>query len=655
MLSIDAVERAQSGHPGVCLGAADIAFVLWSRFLRFDPTNPDWPDRDRFILSPGHASMLVYSLLHLAGYGLGLDEIRQFRQRGSRTAGHPELGLAPGIEVTTGPLGQGFAHGVGMALAGRMMAARFNRNGHSPVNFRVLGLCGDGDLMEGLSYEAASLAGDLQLGNLTWIFDSNGITIEGGTDLTFSEDVRGRFEAQGWHVAETDGYDHEAISAAIAAGIGQTDRPSLIIAHTEIGHGAPNVHGSNSTHGAPLGPDEVRATKEAANWPTDPPFLVPDDVKEWFHALAEAGREARMGWEASFADYCAAFPDLAEKWNASFDRAAVPPDLFNGIMAAVKPFEGKATRVLSGKAIAAAADLVPNLVGGSADLGPSNKTQIPGAAFIHPAVGADGFSGANLHFGIREHAMTAVVNGITLQGGFRSYGGTFLVFADYMKPALRLASLMEIPSIFVFTHDSFAVGEDGPTHQPVEHLWMLRSIPGMKVFRPADAVEVAAAWSFALRNTGGPVSLVFTRQGVPPFERPADAGESAVLRGGYVVKDPDGAAPDVVLAATGSEVSAAFRAATLLEGDGTRVRVVSLPCLELFFQQPDEYRESVVPRGARVVTVEAGSTVGWHRLAGVDGLAIGLDHFGASAPASVLTEEFGFTPAAIADRIRGWL
>lgn len=655
MLSVDAVEQARSGHPGVCLGAADLAFVLWTRFLRFDPTCPDWPDRDRFILSPGHASMLMYSLLHLTGYGVDLDEIRNFRQWGSRTAGHPELGLIPGIEVTTGPLGQGFAHGVGMALAGRMMAARFNRDGAAPVGFRVFGLCGDGDLMEGITDEAASMAGHLRLGNLVYVFDSNRITIEGATDLTVAEDVVRRFEGLGWHVVETDGYDHEAIAGAIQAGVDETGKPSLVVAHTEIGHGAPNVHGSSSTHGAPLGPEEVRATKEAAGWPVEPPFLVPGDVKEWFGSVAEVGTGRRKAWEADMAAYRGSHPEMAALWDASYDRSAVPDDLYQRILPVVKAVEGKATRVLSGKALAAIAELLPNMAGGSADLGPSNKTEIPGAAHIDPAEGTAGFAGANLHFGIREHAMTAVVNGMTLHGGFRAYGGTFLVFSDYMKPGLRLAALMELPSTFVFTHDSYCVGEDGPTHQPVEHLWMLRSIPGMKVFRPADAAEVAATWAYAVRDRKGPVSLVFTRQGVAPLGRDRATEEQEVLRGGYVVSEPAGGVSDLVIASTGSEVSASVQAAGLLAQAGIGARVVSMPCLELFLEQGSDYRDSVIPRDARVVTVEAGSTVGWYRLAGTTGLCIGLDHFGASAPASRLTEEFGFTPEAIARRIREWL
>jgi len=655
MLSLDAIEEARSGHPGACLGAADAAFVLWSRFLRLDPANPEWEDRDRFILSAGHASMLLYSLLHLSGYDISLGDIKRFRQWGSITAGHPERGLAPGVEMTTGPLGQGFAHGVGLALAGRMMGARFNRPGRSPVGFRVFGLCGDGDLMEGVTAEAASLAGHLGLGNIIYVFDSNRITIEGGTDMSCSDDVVSRFKGLGWHVTTADGHDHESIANSIREAVEETERPSLVKAETEIAHGAPNLHGSNQTHGAPLGADEVRAAKEAVNWPVEKTFFVPDDVRSFFDRVAAEGRSRREAWERDFAEYREEFPEAASQWDAFFDRGSVPADLYERALDAAKAVEGKATRVISGKVLQAATGMVPNLVGGSADLGPSNKTEIPNAPHVVPSRGRKRFAGANLHFGIREHAMTAVVNGMNLHGGLRAYGGTFLVFSDYMKPGLRLAALMGIPSTFVFTHDSFAVGEDGPTHQPVEHLWMLRSIPKMKVFRPADAVETAVAWTYALKNEEGPVSLVFTRQGVPPFKRPEGSGKEDVLRGGYVVSAPRDGGEDVVLAATGSEVSLSMEAAALLDKAGITARVVSLPCLELFFEQPGEYRLSVIPDDTRVVTVEAGSTVGWHRIAGRRGLAIGLDHFGASAPAAVLAEEFGFTPRAVSKRISDWL
>ncbi len=652
MIALDAIEAARSGHPGAPLGAADMAFVLWSRFLRFDPTAPDWPDRDRFVLSAGHASMLLYALLHLTGYDLPLEEIQRFRQWGSRTPGHPERGLAPGVEVTTGPLGQGFAHAVGLALAGRMLQARTDDGEWAPVSHRVFVLAGDGDLMEGVSYEASSLAGHLGLGNLVVLYDSNRITIEGSTDLAFSDDVRRRFEAVGWRVSETDGHDHEAVAAAIRDAVSQAERPNLIVASTEIARGAPTLHGSHHAHGAPLGSDEVRAMKAAQGWPLDRPFHVPGEVRAWFSDLAEARRAERLAWEREFAAWRGRRPDLAAEWDARFG-GKVPSDLLARLHAAARPAEGKATRVLSGCVLQEAARCIPGLVGGSADLAPSNQTEIKGSAHVLPSAGPGRFSGVNLHFGVREHAMAAMVNGLALHGGFRPYGGTFLVFADYMKPALRLAAMMQAPSIFVFTHDSFGVGEDGPTHQPVEHLWMLRSIPGMTVWRPADALEVAAAWSDALARTRGPVAIVLTRQSVPSFARRAGFAVEEVSRGGYVVSEPDAGA-GLTLAATGSEVVVAVRTAALLAGRGIYARVVSLPCLERFESQPSEDRARVLPPSLPVVTIEAGSTAGWGRYTGRDGLAIGLDRFGASAPAEDLAREFGFTPEAVADRVAAW-
>lgn len=652
MLAVDAIEAARSGHPGAPLGAADMAFVLWSRFLRFDSSAPNWPDRDRFVLSAGHASMLLYALLHLAGYELPFDEIRRFRQWGSRTAGHPERGLAPGVEVTTGPLGQGFAHGVGLALAGNMLRARYNDGGDVPVSRRVFVLAGDGDLMEGISYEAASLAGHLRLGRLVVLYDSNRITIEGSTDLAFSDDVRRRFEAVGWHVAEADGYDHEGLARVLQDAVSQDERPSLIIAHTEIARGAPTLHGSHHAHGAPLGPDEVRAMKEAQGWPVDRPFHVPPEVAAWFSDLAAVRQAERRAWDREVAAWRARRPDLASEWDARYARP-VATDLLPRLHEAARRAEGKATRVLSGHVIQEAARRVPGFVSGSADLGPSNQTEIQGAPHVVPGRGAARFLGANLHFGVREHAMAAVVNGLALDGGFRPCGGTFLVFADYMKPALRLAAMMGAPSIFVFTHDSYAVGEDGPTHQPVEHLWMLRSIPGMTVWRPADALEVAAAWADALSRERGPVAIVLTRQSVPAIERPEEFEVTEALRGGYVLVEPRREAA-LTLAATGSEVVVAARAAILLEGRGLPARVVSLPCLERFESQTSDYRARVLPPSLPVVTLEAGSTIGWGRYTGRDGLAIGLDRFGASAPAEVLAREFGFTPEAVADRVAAW-
>lgn len=652
MLAVDAVEAAKSGHPGTPMGAADLALVLWTRAMRYDPTQPDWPDRDRFVLSVGHASMLLYSMLHLTGYDLPMEDIRRFRQRHSKAAGHPEFGMCPGVETTTGPLGQGFANAVGMALSGRMLAARMDPNatGVGPVNFRVFALSGDGDMMEGITYEAASLAGNLGLGNLVVVYDSNRITIEGGTDLAFGEDVSARFQAMGWHVVHVDGYDPAGVEAALDAAVAETERPSLVVARTVIAHGAATKAGSESSHGAPLGAEEVQKTKERLGWPTAPTFLVPDDVRAYFDTVRAGCIVRRQAWEARFTAWRAANPDLAATWDALHSKDT-PADLSAALQEAAAKDAGKATRNQSHRAIQAAAAHLPGLVGGSADLGTSNMTWIEGGG----SVAAGQFGGRILHFGIREHAMGAVVNGMTLQGAFRPYGSTFLVFSDYLKPALRLAALMEIPSIFVFSHDSFHVGEDGPTHQPIEHLWMLRSIPGMTVFRPSDPVEIAAAWTYALRRDHGPTCIVTSRQGLPAYERPAGAGVDAALLGACVVRDAPGGAPDLVVVATGSEVPTCVVAAAEVEAvAGIRVRVVSLPSLERFTAQGFAWRASILPPGVPVAIVEAGSTVGWWRLAGSTGTVLGLDHFGACAPAAVLNEEFGFTAAAVAQRLLVW-
>jgi transketolase len=656
-LAVDAVEQARSGHPGICMGAADVAFVLWSRFLRFDPAAPDWPGRDRFILSAGHGSALNYSLLHLFGYDLSIDELMRFRQVGSRTPGHPEYGHTPGIEVTTGPLGQGIAHGVGMALAARMTAARFDRPGHALFDHRVFVLCGDGCLMEGVVHEAAALAGHLGLGNLVVLYDSNRITIEGSTDVAWSEDVPARFRSLGWHVAEADGHAHASIAAGISEAVADTARPSLVVCHTEIAHGAPTLHGQAKTHGSPLGPDEVAKAKTLAGWPTQP-FFVPPDAREFFASIARAGREAHEDWDRRRADWADAHPGLAAVLDTCRDPSRVPADLDERFLAAALTASGKATRVVSNRVLQAAYRAVPNLAGGSADLGPSNETRIQDGGDVASIAGPDkrtvDWSGANLHFGIREHAMAAVVNGLALDGTFRPYGATFLVFSDYLKPSIRLAALMKVPSLFVFTHDSIGVGEDGPTHQPIEQLWMLRSIPGLTVFRPADPVEVAAAWSYAIRDRRGPVVLALSRQNLPVLDRPAGCGFRDALAGGYVLRPSDGPA-EATLVATGSEVSLAVAAAAILETRGRRVRVVSLPSLDRFLDQPQAYRDAVLPPGIPVVTIEAGSTVGWHGFGGGRCLAIGLDRFGAAGPAERIFELFGFTPEAVAGKIEAWV
>ncbi len=670
-LAVDAVEKAESGHPGAPMGVAEMAFTLWSEFLRFDPAAPDWENRDRFVLSAGHASMLLYGLLHLSGYEVSLDDLREFRQSGSKTAGHPEFGLAPGIECTTGPLGQGFANGVGMALAGRMLAARFTAGGWCPIGYRVFGIVSDGDLMEGVAAEAASLAGSLRLGNLVYLYDDNGITIEGSTRLTFLEDVAMRFAGYGWGTESVDGDDADAVRGALARGVADDERPTLIVARTTIGHGSPGKQGTREVHGSPLGAEETRRTKEALGWPLEPTFRVPDEVRAIFRERAEAGAAERAAWERRLSGWLREHPDLAPKWTAHWERSA-PEDLAARLAEGMAGAAG-ATRSLSGKIIQKAAALVPALVGGSADLDPSTNTAIVAGGDVGPIVDAkdplDLYRGRTLHFGVREHAMGAVVNGMAVSGAFIPYGSTFLVFSDYMRPAIRLASISGIPSIFVFTHDSVFLGEDGPTHQPVEHLAALRAIPGLVLFRPADGVETAAAWAWAIERAAGrlswrrgglehgegPTLLVLTRQKLPAIERDAGAGVAEALRGGYTLADPPSGRPDAIVIATGSEVWVALAAMKTLAEQGVAVRVVSMPSVELFERQPAEYRSAVIPPGARVAAIEAGSPLTWHRFTGPGGLVIGVERFGASAPWEIIAEQFGFTPAAVATRIADWL
>ena len=654
MLAVDAIEKAKSGHPGAPMGCADMAFVLWTQFLRFDPENPDWPNRDRFILSNGHGSMLLYALLHLAGYDLDMEQLKAFRQWGSRTPGHPEYGHTPGVEVTTGPLGQGFAHAVGMAVAAEMLAARVNSDDFRPVDHYIYGICGDGDLMEGVVAEAASLAGRWKLGRLIFLYDDNDISIEGPTDIAFTEDVAKRFESYGWHVDHCDGHDHLAIAAAIERAQAVTDKPSLIICRTVIGHGAPTKGGTEKVHGAPLGPEETRLTKEALGWPLEPTFYVPDEVRTFFAELkAEKQAEARR-WQAAFEAWRAANPEKAKVWDAH-KNLLVPADLDAQLVEAAKTEKPLATRKLSEMVIQRAAALVPGLVGGSADLAESNLTSIKGGGDVGPCAKIGQYdcswAGRTLHFGVREHAMGSIVNGMVLYGGFRAYGGTFLVFSDYMRPPIRLAALMQVPSIFVFTHDSFFLGEDGPTHQPIEHLWSLRLIPHVTLFRPADGVETAMAWAYALMEAKEPTLLALTRQNVPILTRPADFQIRDVWKGGYVIADAEN--PVATLIATGSEVGLALEAQKLLAGQGIAVRVVSMPSVELFLRQPEEYRNRVLV--GRLAAIEAGRTDGWYRLIGRDGLAIGLEDFGASAPAGVLAEKFGFTPTQVTARVAEWL
>ncbi len=645
-LAVDAVEKAKSGHPGMPMGAADAAFVLWSRFLRYDPKAPDWPDRDRFVLSAGHGCMLLYALLHLSGYDLGAADLKAFRQWGSRTPGHPEFGHTVGVEATTGPLGQGVGNAVGMALAARMMAARFNTEDFKPVSRRIFVLASDGDLMEGVSGEASSLAGHLELSNLIVLYDDNHVTIEGNTQLAFSENADLRYEAYGWFVQRVDGHDHEAIARALELAISEGDRPSFIACRTHIAHGAVTKQDSEKSHGSPLGPDEVRATKEKAGWPLEPTFLVPEPVRGFFKARADEGAALRTAWEARFAEWRKAHPDKAALWDAIANRT-VPSEITARLLEAA-PAGAAATREHGQAVLQKAAELVPSLVGGAGDLAPSTLTVVAGS----PSVAPGRYDGRNLHFGIREHAMGAVLNGIVYHGGFRPYGATFLVFSDYMRPAIRLAALAGLPVIYAFTHDSIFLGEDGPTHQPVSHAWALRVIPNLRVFRPADGIETALAWGMALERTTGPTAILLTRQKVPPIERGATADLAVMRRGAYLVAGE--ARPDAIVAATGSEVHLAMAAREDLAGD-QRINVVSVPCLEIFLEQDPSYRDRLFPEGVRVATIEAGVTEPWRILTGRDGLRIGIDRFGASAPASVLAKEFGFTPQAVADRIREWL
>jgi transketolase len=663
-LAIDAVEQAKSGHPGMPMGAADYAFFLWTRHLRFDPRDPGWDDRDRFVLSAGHGSMLLYALLHLSGYDLPLEEIKRFRQWESRTPGHPEYGCAPGVETTTGPLGQGFGNAVGMAIAAKMAAARFNTPDHPVVSHRTWVIASDGDLMEGVASEAASIAGHLALGNLTVLYDDNRITIEGETALTFSEDVGRRFEAYGWSVQRIDGHDHAAITVALAKAAGETSKPGLIVARTHIAHGSPGKHDSADSHGSPLGPEETAATKKALGWPAAPPFLVPDEVRALFEARAEEGGRARQEWQKRFEAWSRSHPEKRALWDRCHARA-VPDDLFDRLLPMVTaapgaaqppgsvPAVGKpeATRVTSGRILQTIAELVPSLCGGSADLEPSTKTFIKGS----PSIGRASFEGRNFHFGVREHGMGAVLNGLALHGGTIPYGASFLIFSDYMRPPIRLAAMAGLQVVYVFTHDSVFLGEDGPTHQPIEQVPGLRLVPNLAVVRPADALEVAMAWTLALRRRGGPTALVLTRQDVPPLKRAAGFDPKVLFQGGYVLSEAGPGDSRVVLIATGSEVAPAQQAQDLLAAAGIGSRVVSMPSPDEFLDQPEEYRRAVVPPGARAVVIEAARLTGWERVAGRDALLIGLDRFGASAPWKVIAEKLGFTGQAIAERVRGWL
>jgi len=645
-LAMDAVQKAESGHPGLPLGMADAAVVLWSQFLHFNPADPWWFNRDRFLLSAGHGSMLLYSLLHLSGYDLPLEELMNFRQWGSLTPGHPELHLTPGVETSTGPLGQGLTNAVGMAIAERWLAARFNRPDFPLIDHTTYALVSDGDLMEGISHEACSLAGHLGLSKLIFLYDDNHITIDGKTDLAFSEDVLKRFDAYGWHTQRVDGQNPMAVGAAIEAAQAETERPSLIACRTTIGFGSPNRAGTAKAHGEPLGVEEVRLTKERLGLPAGQPFYVADEARAFLGAAAGRGAARMAEWEELRRRYEESYPAegelLRQMLDGNFDVALDVDELFD-------PTKSVATRVASGTVLNAIALQVPTLLGGSGDLTPSNKTDLKGAADLRRG----DFSGRYIRFGVREHAMGGILNGLALHGGVRPYGGTFLVFSDYMRPSIRLAALMEADVIYVFTHDSIGVGEDGPTHQPVEHLMALRAIPNLTVIRPADAVETAGAWLAALANRSGPTALILTRQNLPRLE--STVGQT--LCGGYVLaealRDGQEVKPDVILIGTGSEVQLAVRARAMLAEEGVAARVVSLPSWELFAAQPEEYRESVLPDDVRArVSVEAGVTEGWGQFVGLDGLSVGIDRFGASAPYQVVYEKLGVTAEAVAKAAR---
>ena len=647
-LSVDAVQQANSGHPGMPMGAAPMAYVLWTKFLRHSPRNPGWLDRDRFVLSAGHGSMLLYSLLHLSGYDLSLDDLKNFRQWGSKTPGHPEYGDTPGVETTTGPLGQGFATGVGMAIAERHLAAKFNKSNHDIVDHYTYGIISDGDLMEGISHEAASFAGHLKLGKLIYLYDDNHISIEGKTDIAFTENRLQRFEAYGWHVQQVeDGNDLQAIEDALTAARNETDRPSLVAVRTSIGFGSPNRQDTAKAHGEPLGDEERRLTKEKLGWPQEPTFYIPEEALSHFRKSVDKGLELEQQWTESFRSYLNEFPDLGSMFEKQI-KGELPQDWDKEIPVFPADPKGKATRVISGQVLNAIAKNVPALMGGSADLAPSNKTWIDNEENFQ----AGSYDQRNIHFGVREFGMTAVLNGMALHGGFIPYGGTFLIFSDYMRPAIRLAALMKQHTIYVLTHDSIGLGEDGPTHQPIEHLASLRSMPNVTVLRPADANETAEAWKFAIKSNKGPTVLALTRQSLPTLDRTVFGTAELLHRGAYVLKDVNGT-PDALILASGSEVKLALEAAETLAQDGVAARVVSMPSWELFDDQTQEYKNSVLPENVKArVSIEAGATQGWHKYLGMNGKAIGLDHFGASAPINDLFTNFGITADSVVQAVK---
>ncbi len=664
-LSVDMVQKANSGHPGLPLGAAPMAYALWTRVLKHNPANPHWFDRDRFVLSAGHGSALLYSLLHLTGYALPLEQIQQFRQWGSITPGHPERGLTPGVEVTTGPLGQGFANGVGMAIAEANLAARYNREGCDLVNHFTYAIVSDGDLMEGIASEAASLAGHLQLGKLIYLYDDNQVTLSAGTDMTFTEERRRRFDAYGWHTQMVeDGNDLGAIEHALHIARAETTRPSLILVRTHLGFGSPNKQDTFEAHGSPLGIEEVRLTKLNLNWPEQPPFYIPDAARAHFLVAVESGKKSEAAWQEKFSSYEKQFPKLALelRQHMADGSDAIPPDWDADIPLFPADAKGMATRVASGKIMNLIAPHLPTLIGGSADLDPSTFTALrefgdfqPSGASAHDRQGSDGggwsYAGRNLHFGVREHAMGAILNGMAVHGGALPFGATFLVFSDYMRPAIRLAALMKLQVVYVFTHDSIALGEDGSTHQPIEHLASLRAIPDLTVIRPADANETAAAWRTAIASSNRPVVLVLTRQNLPTLDRTQFAGADGLRQGAYILADAPNGKPDVILIASGSEVSLIVAAQQQLLTQNINARIVSMPSWELFDAQPQSYRDTVLPPAITArLAVEMGCAQGWHRYVGDRGDVLAINGFGASASGDVMMREYGFTVENVCKR-----
>lgn len=638
-LTMDAVQAAESGHPGMPMGMADAAYVLWTKFLKHDPANPDWYNRDRFILSAGHGSMLLYSLLHLSGYDLSLEELKNFRQWGSITPGHPEYGMTPGVETTTGPLGQGFATGVGMAMAERHLATVYNTDTQAITDHYTYGIVSDGDLMEGISHEAASLAGHLKLGKIIYLYDANEISIDGSTDLAYTEDPAKRFESYNWHVQYVDGHDRDAVEQAIEKAQQEREKPSIIICRTHIGYGSPNKQDSAASHGAPLGEEELKKTKENLGWDPSKKFYIPEEVKTHFRKAKKRGQDVYNNWLSRFEEFKQAAPDSARRFEEAVARTV--PEKINELLPAFEPSEkGMASRAASGKVINAIAGEIPSMVGGSADLTGSNKTWIDDADVFS----AENYAGRNIHYGVREHAMAAAMNGMALHGGIIPFGGTFLIFSDYCRPAIRIAALSHIPSVFVFTHDSIGLGEDGPTHQPIEHLPSLRAMPNTLVLRPADANEVSWAWKAALQNSAGPSLIVLSRQSIPTFDREKYAPASQVMKGGYILSDSDKELPDAILMASGSEVQLTLQAQEELKREGIDARVVSMPSWELFEQQDQSYRDMVLPASVKArVSIEAASPLGWERWVGSEGKAIGIGRFGASAPYQEIFEHFGLT------------